>query len=214
MKPTTSSAYKASSINEIYNLLFCDSVAAYREQFTGDLHSYPWSVLFDDRGSDSDLQKVLDDESLETRYRLLAAYLLRQHGQNSPRKQLLGIVIEVDMGDGLDTLAVYQDGSARYINYSEKMIVWDAETERSRQLSSNLFQAAQLVVDRIGPWDGERLPPPKNGNARMTFLVTDGLYFGEGPQDALAKDGLAGPIMQDAALLMNYLINTSLNQSE
>ena len=61
---------------------------------------------------------------------------------------------------------------------------------------------AQPVVNKIGPWDKQRLPPPKAGNVRMTFLVSDGLYFGEGPFAVLQQDSLAGPVLSKATQLL------------
>jgi hypothetical protein len=123
------------------------------------------------------------------------------------------VIIEVGLDEGLDVLAAYEDGSARYINHSEKLIVWDATTDESNRLIADLFASARTVVDRIGPWDGTRRPPPTTSNIRLTFLVSNGLYFGEGPFDVLAQDPMAGPVINRATELMNFLVSTTLDQS-
>jgi hypothetical protein len=58
-----------------------------------------------------------------------------------------------------------------------------------------LLNAAQAAVDRIGPWEKPRVAPPTPGMIRMSFLVSDGLYFGQGLLDVMQKDELAGPII-------------------
>jgi len=44
----------------------------------------------------------------------------------------------------------------------------------------------------------------------MTFLVSDGLYLGEGPFDALQKDPMGGPVLAKAAQLINLAVETGL----
>jgi hypothetical protein len=203
--------YHSDSINQIYDLLFCDDVELYRS--TTVASHYPWTEIFRDDVTDSELQNVIDDPQLESRQKLLAANKLHERGNPLPGRRIFGVIVEVGLEEGLDVLAAYEDGTARYINYSEKLIVWDVQTTESNQLVVDLFLAARKVVDRIGPWDRERLPPPKTGNLRMTFLVSNGLYFGEGSYKVLAKDSLGGPVFNRAAKLMSHLVNSSVSQS-
>jgi len=46
----------------------------------------------------------------------------------------------------------------------------------------------------------------------MTFLVSDGLYFGEGPFNALQKDPLGGPVLAKAAQLLQLSVKTALGK--
>jgi hypothetical protein len=98
------------------------------------------------------------------------------------------------------------------MNHSEKMIVWETKTEESNEMVVDLFIAARTVVDRTGPWHESRKYPPPTGNARLTFLVSNGLYFGEGPFDVLQRDRWGGPVLKQATKLMNFLISTSLDR--
>ena len=205
MKP-----YSNDAINKIYDLLFCDDLDLYKETSPT---SYPWDVLFAESPANADLQKIIDDPGLETRVKRLAANLLLKHGVSTDQRRIFGVIIEVGLDEGLDVLAAYEDGSARYINHSEKLIVWDATTDESNRLIADLFASARTVVDRIGPWDGTRRPPPTTSNIRLTFLVSNGLYFGEGPFDVLAQDPMAGPVINHATELMNFLVSTTLDQS-
>ena len=47
--------------------------------------------------------------------------------QPSDPARLYGVVVDMPVDDGLDTLAGYADGSCRYVNHSGKVLVW-AET--------------------------------------------------------------------------------------
>lgn len=198
-------AYLDPAIDKIYELLFCDNLELYRR----DTNAYPWTVLFESPPDVSDLKKLVDDDEIETRPRILAANLLRSLGKPDDNKQLFGVIVEVGLDEGLDTLAAYEDGSARYINYTGSMIVWDNRTAESDELIIDLFAAARNVVEQIGPWDGARLNRPKTGNVRLSFLVSDGLYFGEGPFEILAKDPIGGPVIDAATKLMQFLVMTT-----
>ena len=126
----------------------------------------------------------------------------------------MGVVVEAGLPDGLDVVAAYEDGTARYINFSEKIIIWDTPTEESEALITELFNAGVAVVNNIGPWEGPRRPAPASGTIRLNFLVSDGLYFGEGPFEVLQTDPMGGPVIAAAVKLMSYLIRESGSQSE
>jgi hypothetical protein len=105
----------------------------------------------------------------------------------------------------LNVLAAFSDGTARYLNHSEKLLVWETKTDQSNILIGNLFNNSINVINKIGPWDKERKPFPTQGMIRLTFLVSNGLYFGEGRFDVLQKDTMGGPVINCATELMSYL---------
>lgn len=54
-------------------------------------------------------------------------------------------------------------------------------------------------------------PHPTKGTARITFLVSDGLYFGEGPMDIIFNDPLASPALTSATELMQYVTEKAVD---
>jgi hypothetical protein len=197
--------YKNEGINQIYELLFCDDIDLYRGG--ANATDYPWDVLFADVPDIEELTHVLHDSELETRPKILAARLLEENAVVEPSRRLMGVVVEAGLEDGLDVLAAYEDGTARYINFSGKVVVWDTQTVESEAVINELFDAGTAVVNNIGAWDGPRRPAPASGNIRLNFLVSDGLYFGEGPFDVLQADPMGGPVIAAAVKLMSYLIH-------
>jgi hypothetical protein len=151
------------------------------------------------------LQKLAADADAESRTRLVAYTMLMNMGVKPQRRELLGVVIEVGLEGGLDVLAAYDDGTARYINQTGAMVVWEAPTSASNALLDRLFAESEVVVGKIGPWDKPRLSQPSNGEVRLNFLVSDGLYFGQGPFDVLANDAMGGPVIDAATKLMVFL---------
>jgi len=208
----TQSPYKNPAIHRVYDLLFCDDIALYRDGHSSP-EIEPWKTLFEAEPDEARLIQIVDSADEETRTKILAVNALRSLGLTIETKRLFGVIVEVGMDEGLDVVAAYEDGSARYINYSEKLVVWDTETTESKEIIDTLFNASKIVVDQIGPWDGERLGFVAKGNVRMTFLVSDGLYFGEGPFPVLANDPMGGPVIDCAARLMEFLIRATNAQS-
>lgn len=198
--------YQNEGIEKIYQLLFCDDVELFRESNTAP-EAYPWNTLLTANPDSDRLSDVLHDPDLETRPKILAARLLADNGVVEPLRKLMGVVIEVGMDEGLDVLAAYEDGTARYINYSGKLIVWETRTVESDPLIRQLFEASTIVLNNIGPWEGPRRPAPTAGTIRLNFLVSDGLYFGEGPYEVLAQDQLGSPVINAAVKLMGFLID-------
>ena len=195
--------YSQESFNTIYNLLFCDEPELFKSGVTST--EYPWNILFSENPDKEALQKIGNDTGVECRLRLLAFYLLKNLGAHDDSKKFLGFVIEIGMDEGLDTLAVYKDGTARYINHKESMIVWETPSIESDSIILDIFQKGQIVVDRIGPWEGRRKQAPAYGMCRLTFLVSGDLYFGQGPFEQFQSDPMAGPVIDAATRLLVFL---------
>ena len=202
-----SNPYKDAATNVIYNLLFCDDLDLYRSK-TQPLYSYPFNILFSAYPNEADLQRVIDDTTLDARLRILALNARRSMGHAPTGKELLGVIVEVGLEGGLDVLASFRDGKARYINQSGKILIWDTATDTTaNKLTADLFANSGQIVGQIGPWNKPRKAHPFAGSARITFLASDGLYFGEGKGETLFNDSLAGPALMTATQLMRYLIS-------
>jgi hypothetical protein len=199
--------YADEPTNLIYQLLFCDRPGLFVRHYTGTLER-PWSTLISKDPDLAALNAIAEDKDEQSRVRALAFNLLRTAGEPVPTKEYLGTIIEVRLAEGLDTLAVFADGSARYINYSGKISVVDGPSPFDEEIKT-VIEVSKTVVAAIGPWDEERLPAPKLGNIRMTFLVSDGLYLGEGPMDIMQRDALAGPLISAAMKLLIRIVNIS-----
>lgn len=193
------------SSNLIYDLLFCDDLELYKMHIRQP-SVYPWNVLFLDRSTREQLLELIDNPALETRAKILAYRKLTSMGQKVPRKELMAVIVELGLERGNDVLASFKDGTARYINQSGKIIIWEMTDRRSDLLTGELFFESANMAQKVGPWDKQaRLAPPGKGLARITFLFSDGLYFGQAPIKDLFDDELSGPALNAATLLMQHL---------
>ena len=201
MPHPTFQPYRNDGLNHLYELLFCDNEKAFENDAP-----YPWPVVFADPPDAEALLRLANDRQQESRLRALAATKLHAIGAETPKPELLGVIVEVGMEGGLDVLAAFGDGTARYLNYSERAIVFDAPTQATNELIGALWRHSVQVVNQIGPWDQPRLAPPASGMVRLSFLVSGQLYFGQRPMDVFFKDPMAGPVLHSASQLMSYLI--------
>ncbi len=193
--------YKDQATNLEYNLLFCDDLALYQTQHKEPV-SGPWRVLFTQPANLENLRQLAESASEDTRIRILAFNELKQHHALPKKKQLLGVIVEVGLEHGLDTLAAYRNLRTRYINKSGKLRVGEKHKPGIDDRIRKLFQEAQPIIEKIGPWGKPRLAPPAAGQVRLTFLVSDGLYFGQGTMRELARSPLAGPVLTAATELL------------
>ena len=196
--------YHDPAINLVYNLLFCDDIGLYKSN-AQEPFSYPFDILYAGNSSVADLQKIIDDNNADPRVKMLAYNKQMAAGHKPAMKELLGVIVEVSLDEGLDVLASFQNGTARYINHTGKLLIWETTDQVSDQLTRDLFSQSYEIVKRIGPWDKPRLPSPAKGDLRITFLVSDGLYFGEGGINVLFNDPMAAPALATATQLMKYL---------
>ena len=195
--------YTSDAANFMYNLLFCDDLASFKPA-TGKLEG-PFAALFTEPVAVGSLEALANDGAQEGRLRYLAFTRLRAAGNPTPAKQLLGVIIEVPLPGGLDVLAAYSEGGVRYINQTGKLAVIEGVTV-IQPLVERVFASSEPIVAKIGPWEKSRLSPPKAGNVRLTFLVSDGLYFGEGPMTVLQRDAMTGPVIAGATALLQAVV--------
>lgn len=204
--------YKDASINLLYQLLFCDNLDLYKRN-TSLPFTYPFNILFSNSSTIAEFQNIIDDHSSDPRVKVLAYNRQRAFGHIPNKKELLAVIVEVGLDQGLDVLASFNNGTARYFNYTGKILIWETTDEISNELTRDMFSKSQNIVNQLGPWGKPRLPHPVKGNARITFLVSDGLYFGEGNIDVLFSDKLGGPALATAAQLMKYITGKSLEEN-
>lgn len=206
VKPAAFAPYRDPARDAIYHLLFCDDPAAFRASRHGEPVG-AWKQLFASPPDVAQLQRIARDPHLESRVRVLAYRLSASAGHPISDKALLGVVIERPMPTGLDVLAVYRDRSVRYLNHSGRMLFWEASDPVIDGLIDRVLEASERATASIGPWDKPRLAPPAGDTTRVTFLVADALYFGQGPSDVIDRDSIGGPVIGAATRLLSALVD-------
>jgi len=151
---------------------------------------------------------VLDTPALESRQYLQAWSCLRQLDRDALTglpERLYGVVLDVPLEQGYDTLAAYEDHTARYLNQGGGAIIWHAEDTAMDALIDTLLAAARPLLATVGVWESAR-PPLTAGRARVSLLTAEGLHFTEGAFEQLARDPGTGAVFTAGAALMGALI--------
>jgi hypothetical protein len=103
----------------------------------------------------------------------------------------------MSMRGAYDTLAAYQDGSARYLNFSGNAIFWDKKDVAIQSLCQRLINSTIPESPRAVPRQDTVLP--KSGS-QVTLLTRSGIYaISEPPQSVIAAgSALMFELMQHA----------------
>lgn len=159
-------------------------------------------------------RQIASTEGLESRQVLQAWHFLRQAGYQPPVDQakfVLGVIAEMPVGRAHDLLAAYRDGSARYLNYSGRAVVWEDRSEPTIEAAIGTWiDRGQVIADATGPWDQPSFPRLRAGHARAMVLTPGGPQFGQAPAAALSADPVAGPFLSAATSLMQLLVSRAM----
>jgi hypothetical protein len=154
-------------------------------------------------------QQIALADGLESRHTLQAWHFLRQAGQPPPADQarlVLGVAVEMPVRKGHDLLVAYRDGTARYLNYSGKAVIWEDHSDiRIQAAITGWLTAGQSIADAIGVWEQPSLPPLPAGDARLMMLTPGGHRFGQAPVAALSQDPKAGPFLTAATSILQLI---------
>jgi hypothetical protein len=207
-KPVFFKPYHDEQADLEYNLLFCDNLQLYRQQsvrFVGE----EWQSVLAFRPKRDNLHSIVLKGEAPARAKILSYNYLKAKGINFEKKELLGVILEAGVDTGLETLAAYTDAGAIYIDSSAKILRWQAGQTRIQNELASYFAASVKLAEQLKPSDHLRFPPPFAGMARITVLLSDGLYFGQGPSNNLTKDSLSGPLIRQANQWLSKLMTVS-----
>ena len=177
-----------------------------------DLRDLAQAAIREDEPAAREILARIVDETTESRVHLQAWSLARRAGIEPPSddaRLVRGVVVDVGFDAGTDTIAGYEDGTARYLNQGGGGIVWETADETIGASIQALIGAGQAIAERSGPLDGPRPPAPPSGGASIWLLTDGGIHLGSGPFGALAADPIGGPVIAAATELMRLLIARS-----
>jgi hypothetical protein len=202
-EPVRHRPYQDELADRLYNLLFCDDLELARRE-PGPL-SGPWRLLMGPPPRSSALQTIAAANNADSRARALAASLLRARGASIVRPCTLGVVVEVALQQGLESLAAYADGAVRYIDATGDAAVFDNGPDEARKLAREMVTYGDAFAQRRDAWLQPRLPPPRSGELRVSVLVTDGTRFVDGSFASLQADADVAAIVGRATRLLRRL---------
>jgi len=192
--------------DKLYNSLFADRP----NDFVNMKEHKAISWIYENRTPTIDeLEITANDDSVESRIKFLSLYTALTLGLKINKKIYFGTIIEVPMNGGYDVLAYYSDKTARYYNYSGAAIIYEGGKTNIDNSIEKANSFAIQVCNILEPWEKERLPRPKGDIFRISFLASDGLYFGNSSINTLGKDQSISTLFTNSAEVMKALTNYS-----
>jgi hypothetical protein len=143
-------------------------------------------------------RRALTEPGVDTRLTLWIWSGLRELGQKPEPKfalEVLGVVAEVPVKNGYDTLAAYSDGTARYLNVGGSGVFWEVPDAKIKALIQNFINASIPAATSAQP--RANLLLPKTG-AQVTLLTRSGPYVIAKPPGGVLNAG--GALMQELVI--------------
>jgi len=147
------------------------------------------------------LRDILELSDIESRPYLQTWHCLRTLGvepDEQARHQVHGIVVEVGLDGGLDSVAAYKDHSARYFNHSGAAVIWDTATPEMNAHIDPFLEVAEAVGANTEPWKEHHPPPPRRGMMLINILTPGGIHIGTGRMDAMQSDPMGATVTHAA----------------
>jgi len=217
MEAATTHPSSVVRMTELREVLFGDVPI---EDWAGSSPGVPW-IHFQDAehamaradvpAAEAALRAVLDTPALESRQYLQAWSCLRQLDRDALTglpERLFGVVLDVPLEQGWDTIAAYDDHTARYLNQGGGVIVWDVPDSTMDALIDALLDATRPLLATVGVWESAR-PALTAEQARISMLTAEGLHFTEGAFEKVADGPGTAAVFAAAAALMSALIERS-----
>jgi hypothetical protein len=137
-------------------------------------------------GARRTLLALAEDPATESRVRLWAWTALRKLGERPSalhEGEILGVVLEVPVDDGVDVLAAYADGRVRFLGSADQLVVREAETTPA--IEDMIGEGRVLLATPAAP---RRLDPVAEGHVRLTGLSAAGVHQVEVPWSEVEGD--------------------------
>jgi len=189
-----SNPYRSAQTNDSYHALFCDDAKFYSPR-TGERFMAWHAVLGNSNASPAAVRALALDPRAPSAARALAWHWLRLRSHGVPPQQLNGLVVETGHAQGLDTLAVYADGSVRHFEPTGALVCVQAQDMQMQFAAMRATALAQSMLRTLPRAWGRQAAPVTPGSVRLSFVASDGLYVDEGPLSLMVHERLAGRVI-------------------
>jgi hypothetical protein len=187
--------YHGAETNDSYHALFCDDARFYSPRIGERFMSWH-AVLCNNNSSPAAVRAVAIDPRAPSTARALAWHWLRRRSHGVPPDQLNGLVVETSHARGLDTLAVYADGSVRYFEPGGTVVCMQAQDTQLQFAAMRAAAVAQTMLRTLPRASGRLAAPVPQGNVRLSFVASDGVHVDEGPLSLMVHERLAGRVLE------------------
>jgi hypothetical protein len=194
-------------------------------EWLGNREGMPWSLFVeghdqvmlkgDIKGAIKTYKKIAETPGLESRHYLQAWHFLRKLGTTPPAdiaRNVYGVVVDVVLESGQETVAAYADHHARYINYTGGGVIWEAPDASLNEKIDTLLRVCEPPARQLKPLDKHPLAPSALNAVQICILTPSGIHHGLGTFEGWSKDAMGGPILVAATDLMKSLVDKNISK--
>lgn len=156
------------------------------------------------------LQSIIETEDNEARTKVWAWNGLRELGFNSPTRTVLGVILEVPQQGSTEYLAMYLDKTARYVNYTGSIGVWETHEPQMDKLLADVIQLSQsnIMTEQLTKGRNKSLTE----KVRFSFLTTSGIFQTEKTFEELSdKQNGISKVFWAATLVLQQFVDKMTN---
>jgi len=164
--------YPHAEQNQLYNLAFCDD--ANLAQLAAIQGIFPWPTLPDLTEALHSWEDYAGNEMVDPRVRIHHCRLLKSQARTLPPLQILAVIWEISGDENLVFLACYRRGICISIDRLGRCAMVTTPTGELSAAIHELLALADQWLERVAKYDFPRPIPPRDTNARMTLITTQG----------------------------------------
>jgi hypothetical protein len=154
------------------------------------------------------LQKIADNKNNESRTILWSWNGLRELGVKPSKTEVLGLILEVPQQGSTEYLAMYSDKTARYLNYTGKIAVWETHEIKMDNLLQTVFIDSQNLLNKQTFQLGRN--KATTDKVRFNFLTSNGIYQTEKTFDELTgQQSDIGNLFLASTEVLNEIVTKS-----
>ncbi len=112
-----------------------------------------------------------------------------------------GVILEVGLDSGVDVLAAFGDGRARFLNNNGDISMWEGGEGATAGLVAKLHSCAAPIAQQEAVQPCGRLDSPADGSVRISVFTGNGMHLAQGTMEEFDDD----PVFNAAVDLMNAL---------
>ena|GEM_PF-3500122 len=174
-------------------------------------------------GNEQELARLFNNvlTEIEPRQRYVLCQRLNSNGFGhicrDKDDEVYGVVFQVGLESGKETLSVYPNREGWYINYTGKAIKLNPLSEEQDEMKINLvidslFDLVVKVAPHFDALNYEHISVIDTGKLRINFLTGKGLRFTEGAMKEIGEGSPAKMIFGLGSIILRKLVDMSMKK--
>ncbi|MBM3766595.1 MAG: hypothetical protein FJW32_14495 [Acidobacteria bacterium] len=121
--------------------------------------------------------------------------------ETQQRTDVYSVILEVGLDVGVDVLAAFAGGRARFLSHTGDISMWEGGDGPAARLIAETLEHAKTIAQTVAEPHSGRLTAPEDGTIRISVFTGAGVHRAHGPIDGFNDH----PVFNAAVDMMNEL---------